>query len=211
VRLVTDSVLGQIHHELAKYHEMGRFTERGADSDMSAALYHEQYAAELGIKEAMVTLASIYFGLTHDILVSVSLEKSDENMRKGMEYMEMAAEAGDRGAMLYLAHAYETGVGLIADRTKSYRDAVDWYENAAKMVKEDESGEFDATMDSPVYELKAKIAALYLDGGFGLEKDPSYAGELYTEAAEAATAAMKGRAANKYYALAEEAWAQVEG
>ncbi len=35
-------------------------------------------------------------------------------------------------------------------------------------------------------------------------------GELYTEAADGAMAAMKGRLANKYYALAEEAWAQVE-
>ena len=38
----------------------------------------------------------------------------------------------------------------------------------------------------------------------------SVLGELYNEAAEAAMAAMKGRLANKYYALAEEAWAQVE-
>ena len=38
----------------------------------------------------------------------------------------------------------------------------------------------------------------------------SSAGELYTEAADVAMAAMKGRLANKYYALAEEAWAQVE-
>ena len=35
-------------------------------------------------------------------------------------------------------------------------------------------------------------------------------GELYTSAAESATVAMKGRLANKYFALAEEAWAQVE-
>jgi len=55
---------------------MGRFTERGADSDMTAALFHEQYAADLGVKEAMVTLASIFFGLTHEILVNVSLEAS---------------------------------------------------------------------------------------------------------------------------------------
>ena len=33
------------------------------------------------------------------------------------------------------------------------------------------------------------------------------AGDLYTEAAEAATAAMKGRIASKYYLLADEAWA----
>ena len=36
------------------------------------------------------------------------------------------------------------------------------------------------------------------------------AGELYTEAAEAAMTAMKGKLANKYFALAEEAWALVE-
>jgi len=35
------------------------------------------------------------------------------------------------------------------------------------------------------------------------------AGDLYTEAAEGATAAMKGRIASKYYVLADEAWAQV--
>jgi hypothetical protein len=35
-------------------------------------------------------------------------------------------------------------------------------------------------------------------------------GELYTEAADAAMAAMKGRLANKWYQLAEEAWAEIE-
>ena len=35
-------------------------------------------------------------------------------------------------------------------------------------------------------------------------------GEMYTEAAEGAMEAMKGRLANKYYSLAEEAWAQVD-
>ncbi len=33
---------------------------------------------------------------------------------------------------------------------------------------------------------------------------------MYTVAADTAMAEMKGRMANKYYALAEEAWAQVE-
>ena len=44
------------------------------------------------------------------------------------------------------------------------------------MAQEDECGEFDATMDFPIYELKAKMAELYMQGGFDLEKDPSYAG-----------------------------------
>lgn len=36
------------------------------------------------------------------------------------------------------------------------------------------------------------------------------AGDLFTEAAEAAMEAMKGRLANQYYMKAEEAWAQME-
>jgi elongation factor 2 kinase len=88
---------------------------------------------------------------------------------------------------------------------------VEWYSAAAETVQEDECGEFDAIMENPLYELKAKMAELYLEGGYGLEKDPSYAGDLYTEAAESATAAMKGRIANKYYALAEEAYVQMDG
>lgn len=36
------------------------------------------------------------------------------------------------------------------------------------------------------------------------------AGDLFTEAAEAAMAAMKGRLANQYYMKAEEAWALME-
>lgn len=38
----------------------------------------------------------------------------------------------------------------------------------------------------------------------------SLSGDLYTQAAEAAMEAMKGRLANQYYEKAEEAWAQME-
>jgi len=41
---------------------------------MSAAIFHENCAAELGIKEAIVTLASIHLGLPHELLVNVFLE-----------------------------------------------------------------------------------------------------------------------------------------
>lgn len=37
-----------------------------------------------------------------------------------------------------------------------------------------------------------------------------FAGDLFTEAAEAAMEAMKGRLANQYYMKAEEAWALME-
>lgn len=35
-------------------------------------------------------------------------------------------------------------------------------------------------------------------------------GDLYSQAAEAAMEAMKGRLANQYYQKAEEAWAQMQ-
>ena len=64
------------------------------------------------------------------------------------------------------------------DRERSYADAVDWYEMVVNTTNEDDGGEFDAAMDDPVYQLQAVMAQLYLVGGYGLEKDPSYAGVL---------------------------------
>lgn len=49
-------------------------------------------------------------------VVGCILQKSVENTNKGVDYMLMAAEAGDRSAMLYMAKAYETGVGLGENR-----------------------------------------------------------------------------------------------
>jgi len=55
---------------------------------------------------------------------------------------------------------------------------VDWYETVVNTTSEDDGGEFDAAMDDPIYQLQAAMAQLYLVGGYGLEKDPSYAGML---------------------------------
>lgn len=211
VRKISDSVLGQIHHELGKYHEMGRFCDKKNmdEADMEAAIFHERFAAELGVKEASMTLACVYFDLPREIMVNISLEKTEKNLKKGVEYMLMAADAGDRGAMLYLARAYETGSGL-DQPCRSYKKAVEWYEAVMSTNSEDAVGEYDPTSDCPSYEILARMANMYLTGEYDLNKDPSYAGDLYTRAAECATAAMKGRTANKYYALAEEAWASVE-
>ena len=65
---------------------------------------------------------------------------------------------------------------FVVDRSRSFSDAVYWYEAAVNMAQEDECGEFDATMDFPIYELKARMAELYMLGGFGLDQDISYAG-----------------------------------
>ena len=60
------------------------------------------------------------------------------------------------------------------------------------------------------YLIMARLAEMYRSGENGLGKDPQKAGDLYTEAAEAAMAAMKGKLSNKYYMLAEEAWGEME-
>lgn len=203
VRRLSDSVLGQVHHELAKYHEMGRFMDGREEGDLVAALFHERCAAELGVKEAMVTMASIYFDLPRELLINVSIERSTETTVKGEEYLLMAAAAGDRGAMIYLAKAYETGEGLSTD-CKSAKKAVEWYEGVLEMQCEDEVGEFDPLVDTPPYNILATLARLYSEGEGDLERDYAYAGELYSRAGEEATRALKGRLAIKYYALAEE-------
>ena len=65
-------------------------------------------------------------------------------------------------------------------------------------------------MDYPIYDLEARLGKLYYHGGFDLEADPSISGNYYTSAAENATAMLKGRLANKYYSLAEEAYALID-
>lgn len=136
--------LSQVHHDLAKYHELGRFAKEGEPNDLEAAVYHEEIAANLGIKEAIMTMAHIYLGQQHDILVQVVVEVSqlnfrvthfqidvvcismdicffhfqqnEENLNKGADYMMIAAEAGDRQAMLFMADAFESGKNLGRDR-----------------------------------------------------------------------------------------------
>jgi len=206
---MNDSVLGQIHHDLAKYHELGRFAENDNEIDWDAALFHEKLAAELGVMEAILTMAKLNLGMQPEVLVNCTVTPTADSVEDGIKYMLMAANAGDRGSMLYMASAFETGTNLGKFRAKSYAEAVHWYEKAYQ-AHEDESGDYDGTMCTPQHILRSKMAEMYLEGGFELDKDPSYAGELYNEAAEDAMAAMKGKMANKYYALAEEAYAQVE-
>lgn len=67
-------------------------------------------------------------------------------------------------------------VVLVLARERSYAEAVDWYKAVVRTTSEDDGGEFDAAMDDPVYQLEAAMAQLYLVGGYGLDKDPSTAG-----------------------------------
>lgn len=48
------------------------------------------------------------------------LQQSDENTEQGLQYMIQAADAGDRGSMLFMAKAFETGIGLSSNRYENY-------------------------------------------------------------------------------------------
>ena len=51
----------------------------------------------------------------------VIYQETEENTNRGVEYMLQAAERGDRHAMVYMAKAYETGMGLGTKRWAAQR------------------------------------------------------------------------------------------
>ncbi|CAH1274479.1 EEF2K [Branchiostoma lanceolatum] len=216
-QLTGGSVLGEVHLEMAKYHENGRFAPQEGlnmlhqeEVDWDSAIFHLEKAAVCGVLEAIVALARMFLQLPHDVLEGAHVENTEENTNRGVDYMRMAAVAGDRSAMIYLANGYHTGIGLGTEREIDWVEATRWYSQAVSQSGEDEEGCYDATMEDPAYVLMAKEAELYRQGGHGLERDPERAAELYNEAAEQAMAAMKGRLASKYFMIAEECWGEME-
>ncbi|XP_071796451.1 eukaryotic elongation factor 2 kinase-like isoform X2 [Asterias amurensis] len=209
-RKMGGSVLGQVHLDLAKYHDIGRFVENPDDHNMRAAFYHLEQASHCGTMEAILALAKIYLNLPHAVLENVTMDENEENINDGLDLMEQAAEAGDRAAMIYLANAFQTGLNLGTNREIMWTEAVHWCQSAISMSNEDEDGEFDCLNEDPNYMLLVKQADMYRTGGHGLDKNSQKAGDLYNEAAEAAMEALKGRLANKYYMLAEECYGEME-
>lgn len=207
-----DSILGQVHLALAKYHEVCRFTDDGT-YDREAALFHLKAAAECGIVAAIVSVARMYCGLPHDILSDVTIDNDNtlteaEKQLRGLSFMEKAAQAMDRAAMVFMAKSYDLGInGTQRDLDK----ALYWYESVIA-YDEDEGGcdTEEMSLDDPLYILLARSAEIWLSGELQVDRDPNKAGELYNQAAEVAMACMKGKLANKYYMMAEEAWSQVE-
>ncbi|KAH1184131.1 eukaryotic elongation factor 2 kinase [Mauremys mutica] len=204
------SILGKVHLAMVRYHEAGRFCEKDQEWDQESALFHLVHAADCGELEAIVGLGLMYSQLPHHILSEVTSEDTEENRGKGFDYLLRAAEAGDRPSMILVARSYDTGVNLGSNRIQDWKEALHWYNAALNMTDYDEGGEYDGTQDEPRYLLLAREAEMLMTGGFYLAKDPQRSGELYTEAAEAAIQAMKGRLANQYYQKAEEAWAMME-
>uniref|UniRef100_A0A3B5L9T7 Eukaryotic elongation factor 2 kinase n=1 Tax=Xiphophorus couchianus TaxID=32473 RepID=A0A3B5L9T7_9TELE len=207
---IGQSILGKVHLAMVRYHEAGRFCEKDEQWDQDSAMFHLERAALCGELEAIVALGKCYLQLPHHILPDMEVEDNAGNRMKGFKYLLQAAEAGDRSSMIVVARAFDTGAGLSADRSRDWAEAIHWYDSALNMMDYDEGGEFDGTQDEPRYSLLAREAEMFQEGGFNLTADPQKAGDLFTEAAEAAMAAMKGRLANQYYMKAEEAWALVE-
>uniref|UniRef100_A0A673LK07 Eukaryotic elongation factor 2 kinase n=1 Tax=Sinocyclocheilus rhinocerous TaxID=307959 RepID=A0A673LK07_9TELE len=204
------SILGKVHLAMVRYHEAGRFCEKDAPWDQISAMYHLERAAMCGELEAIVALGQCYLQLPHHILPEIELEASEENSKKGFRFLLKAAEAGDRPSMILVARAFDTGLNLPSDRVIDWKHAMHWYDFALKMTDYDEGGEFDGIKDEPRYLLLARLAEMYQEGGHNLDADPQRAGDLFTEAADAAMEAMKGRLANQYYMKAEEAWSMME-
>ena len=84
------------------------------------------------------------------------------------------------------------------------------YESVIALDKEEGCDTEDMSLDSPPYIVIAKTAQLWLAGNLKQGRDPNKAGDLYNEAAEVAMNCMKGKMANKYYMLAEEAYGEAE-
>lgn len=121
------------------------------------------------------------------------------------------AEKKDKSALLYLAKAYDTGVGLSKEHSIDWPTACDYYQRVIDMCEDEEPGsESGEPGDEPSYAILARMAEMYMKGGENLDVDYVQANELYSQAAEKATLFGKGRMANKYYMLAEEASGYIE-
>lgn len=201
------SILGQVHLALATYHEICRFTDNGT-YDHEVALFHLKAAAECGIISAIISVARIYFGLPHDILPEVTIDHEDvDKLSKGLDYMKMAAQAMERSALVFMAQSYEFGInGADLDLDQSLY----WYESVIALDKEEGCDTEDMSLDSSPYIVIAKTAQLWLAGNLKQGRDPNKAGDLYNDAAEVAMNCVKGKMANKYYMLAEEAYGEAD-
>ncbi|KAF3853795.1 hypothetical protein F7725_014483 [Dissostichus mawsoni] len=184
---IGQSILGKVHLGMVRYHEAGRFCEKDEQWDQDSAMMHLERAAQCGELEAIVALGQCCMQLPHHILPDMQLEDNAGNRMKGFKYLLLAAESGDRSSMITVARAFDSGINLSADRAES-------------------SMGFRTSLATCCWPEWQRCTRRRLQP----HPDPQRAGDLFTEAAEAAMEAMKGRLANQYYMKAEEAWALME-
>ena len=206
-----ESILGKIHLELCKYHEVGRFLVNPEieEYNKEAAFFHLKQAANLGVTEALINIAKIYLQLPHDVLSEFTVEPLEINFDIGFEYMLQSADKGDLASIFFIAKAYDTGVNLSKTKEIDWLKALEYYQKILNKTSDDDVQELTNDCD-PSYQILARMAEMNMKGGYNLEKDPSEAASLFTEAAEKAMLFGKGRLANKYYQQAEEASAMSE-
>ncbi|CAF4165425.1 unnamed protein product, partial [Rotaria sordida] len=216
-----ESILGQIHLEMCKCYQVGRFSELGSEEfDEESAFFHLEQAAELCVKEAIFILAKIYLDLPHDLLSHFRPTDQVNQSSKGLNLMIRASELHETEANLYLAKLFDNGVeeSLEPDwkqATEYYEKYIRIRENESNIIDEDsetnEPSQTNSTQNGIPFhdhhDTVARLATLYKTGGHNLLCNYQKAGDLFNKAAEMATAAMKGRLANKYYMAAEEAYA----
>lgn len=121
------------------------------------------------------------------------------------------AEKKDKNALFFCARAYDTGVGLSKDRHVNWSMACDFYKRVLDLSDEEASSEdsgYSGDISNecePSYTILARLAEMFMQGGVNFDRDLNQAAKYYSQAAEKATLFGKGRLANKYYMLAEQA------
>ncbi len=119
--------------------------------------------------------------------------------------MLQSAEKGDKCSLYFIAKALDTGIGLSRNKQIDWLKSVEYYQRVLNKLADEEAMEMSDDGCEPSYLILARMAEMNMKGGYGLDKDPSEAASLFTEAAEKAMMFGKGRLANKYYQLSEEA------
>lgn len=176
---------------MARYHELGRFSENAPN--VEDGLFHLQKAAQAGMLEAVLTLAKIYLQLPCDqfcafsvsvsrdlqmacamihvlqlcIQTGVQSQDTDEHRDKGLALMRLAAVSGCRDATVYMAKKCD------GDGPDSWKEAVQWYHKAIEC--EQDAGENNFVTNSQ-YSLLARVAEIHMTGGGDMDQDPQRAG-----------------------------------
>ena len=95
--------------------------------------------------------------------------------------------------------------------SKSWSEAARLYEDVIQSMEDDTTDNTTVKLiTDPLSKLYARLAEMYREGGHGIERDPQKSGDMYNSAAENAMSEMKGKLANKYFALAEEVWGELD-
>ncbi|MFH4980079.1 hypothetical protein AB6A40_006788 [Gnathostoma spinigerum] len=230
----TASTLGQIHLDLARYHELGRFSDHEMSSsdkriisstneavslqdktsvkelkyDRKSALFHLDVARRCGVLEAILTMAEMAYNMPHDLLKDVEIrdwwDVNDSNVEEFG--LDLMETAADMGNRFAMLFIAEAyETGLHLGPTRS----PSWPRSVEWYTRvatqpEAEVDGLDGSLIPPRYEILKKMAEMYRQGGCGLCQDFHRAYELFTEAAEAAMTDMHGKIASKLYELAEQ-------